>query len=58
MTVEQYRCLCAHMSYWSFGLKKAMADCGITISQELVIDELFKAGWTYYDLTDTLEYKE
>lgn len=57
MSPEQYRCLCAHMSYWHFGLKKAMSDCGIVIDRQSVIDELFKAGWQYDESKDTLEYE-
>lgn len=56
MSQGEYRCLCAHMSYWKFGLEKAMADCGIHESKSDVVGELFKAGWRYDEETDTLEY--
>lgn len=55
MSLAQYRCLCAHMRFWMFGLDNAIADCGITISREEVISELDKAGWKYDDSKDTLE---
>lgn len=56
MTTSQYRCICAHMSFWARGIDEAMIDCGITCDKKELVDELGKAGWVYDWDKDTLEY--
>lgn len=53
---EQYRCLVAHMMYWKWGLRAAMNDCLITISEHEVISELDKAGWSYDPHSDSVTF--
>jgi len=57
MSTAQYRCLVAHMMYWERGLTEALTDCGILhLDRGILIEELWKAGYTYHPASDTLTY--
>lgn len=58
MSIEQYRCLVAHMIYWERGMDEAIRDAGISIAKEDVISQLWKAGYTYDEEADRLIYEE
>lgn len=57
MTVEQYRCLIAHMQFWSWGIESAIKDVGIVLPKDVVIEQLFRAGWDYDEYGDKLTWE-
>jgi hypothetical protein len=51
------------MSYWKplwteCTLDLAMEEVGITAPRDMVLEDLFKAGWMYDETADTLTYDD
>ena len=61
MNTIQYRALIAYVKFWvidgNFTFKEAITHLGITLSEEEVVDELWKSGWTWDSEHGTLEYE-
>lgn len=57
ISIEQYRCLVAHMLHWDGGLAQALHDVGIHRPREQVLDMLWKAGYDYDGDLDRIRYR-